>query len=262
MDLAITGIETITAFDIVSGNYLFTLDELQNVSIGNTEEKQEVLGKQGRKITSLKRNKAVSISGTNGLVSGGLLELQTGGKFENKATEVLWADHLSVSGNKATTTYKAVGTTGNEIDSIYVKNSDNTLGKKLEQDATASATSKFAYSPDTKEITFFEGDVADGTEVIVYYKRKIQADVLENLSDNYSKKCEMFIDCLAEDICSNVFRIQIHVPKADFSGEFTLDMGDSSTVHNFNAEAMAGACGGSAALWSYVVFGADTEDAE
>ena len=34
-DITITSLETITAFDIVTGNYKFTLDELQTASLLN-----------------------------------------------------------------------------------------------------------------------------------------------------------------------------------------------------------------------------------
>ena len=75
-DITITSLETINAFDFVSGEYKFTLDELQNAKIANTQEKTDITGKGGRKLSSLKKNKAVVVSGTNGLVSGGLLEVQ------------------------------------------------------------------------------------------------------------------------------------------------------------------------------------------
>lgn len=257
-DITITSLETITAFDIVTGNYKFTLDELQNATVAQSQESTEITGKAGRKLATLKRNKAVTISGTNGLVSGGLLEMQTGGTFENKATEVLWTDYLTVTGGAAATAYKAVGTTGAEIEALYVKNSDGTLGEALEQ-SDAASTGKFTYTPGTKALAFHT-DVVDGTEIVVYYKRKIQADVLENESDNYSGKCALFIDALAEDKCSNVYRIQFYIPKADFSGEFSFEMGDNQTVHAFEAEALAGACGAGGALWTYTIFGANAAD--
>lgn len=260
-DITITSLEVITAFDIVTGNFKFALDELQNATIAQTQERTDITGKQGRKLNSLKRNKAVTISGTNGLVSGGLLELQTGGEFENKATTVMWTDYLTVTENAATTSYKAVGTTGNEIESVYVKNSDGTLGEALTQDASVAA-GKFTYDPLTKKLAFNEGDIADGTEIVVYYFRKIQADVLENMSDNYSGKCSLYIDAFAEDKCANVFRIQFYIPKADFNGEFSFEMGDNQSVHAFEAESLAGACGMSGALWTYTIFGANAEDVE
>ena len=54
--------------------------------------------------------------------------------------------------------------------------------------------------------------------------------------------------------------MQFYIPKADFSGEFTFDMGDNQTVHNFEADALGGACGTSGAFWTYTVFGANTAD--
>lgn len=257
-DITITSLETITAFDIVTGNYKFTLDELQNATVAQSQESTEITGKAGRKLATLKRNKAVTISGTNGLVSGGLLEMQTGGTFENRVTEVLWTDYLTVTGGAAATAYKAVGTTGAEIEALYVKNADGTLGTALEQ-SDAAAAGKFTYTPGTKALAFHT-DVADGTEIVVYYKRKIQADVLENESDSYSGKCALFIDALAEDKCANVYRIQFYIPRADFSGEFSFEMGDNQTVHAFEAEALAGACGAGGALWTYTIFGANAAD--
>ena len=258
-DIAITSLEEISGFDIPTGAYLFTLDELQNGSIANSEEKQDITGKQGRKLTSLKKNKSVVVSGTNGLVSGGLFELQVGNKFENKVTTVKWTDYLTIIGNEASTNYTAVGTEGAEIIAVHLKNSDGAVvGEAMTQGAEAAA-GVFAYNPADKKLTF--SDVADGTEIVVYYKRKIQANVLENLSDHYSGKCALYIDAFGEDKCGNVYRIQFYIPKADFSGEFSLELGDNQTVHAFEAEALAGGCGGSQALWTYTIFGANAADA-
>lgn len=259
-DLTITSLETISAFDITTGAFKFALDELQSASIAQSEDTTDITGKAGRKLATLKRNKSVTISGTNGLVSGGLLEVQTGSKFANGATEVLWVDYLTVKTKAATTTYKAVGTEGAEIEALYIRNSDGTLGAALEQNSTAAA-GKFTYSPSTKALGFHT-DVTDGTEIVVYYKRKITADSLSNESDTYAGKCTLYIDALAEDKCANVYRVQFFIPKADFSGEFTLEMGDNQTVHAFDATALAGACGTNGALWTFTVFGANTADAD
>lgn len=258
-DITITSLETITAFNITTGAYLFTLDELQSATINQTQEKTDITGKQGRKLSSLKRNKAVTISGNNGMVSNGLLELQTGCDFETKATEVMWVDYLTVdASHEATTSWKAFGTSGAEIEALYIKNSNGTLGTKLTQDSTAAA-GKFAYAPGTKKLTFHT-DVLANTEIVVYYKRKITADVLTNLSDKYSGKCSLYVDAIGEDRCANIYRIQFYIPKADFNGEFSFEMGDNQTIHAFEAEALSGACGTAGAFWTYTIFGADTAD--
>lgn len=257
-DITITSLEEIVAFDVVTGNYKFTMDELQNATLAQGQEVSEITGKQGRKLSNLKKNKTFTVSGSNGMLSGGLLETQVGGSFENKATEVLWNESLTVSSSEAITSYIAVGTAGAEITELYTKDTNGTLVASLEQAATAS-TGHFTYDPETKELGF-GSDIADGTEIFVYYKRKIMADVLENSSDSYSGKCSLFINALAEDKCSNIYRIQFYVPKADFSGEFSLELGSDQTVHEFEAEGLAGACGTGGQLWTYTIFGSDSSD--
>lgn len=259
-DISITSLETITAFDLVSGNYKFTLDELQNATISQTQETLDITGKGGRKINRIKRNKAVTISGASGIVSGGLLELQTGSEFRNGVTKVMWTDYITVGeGNTAYTAYKAVGTVGAEIKNLFIRNADGTRGTELIQ-ANEAASGKFAYNNSTKELTFHT-DITKGTEIVAYYERQITADVLDNESDIFSGKAILYVDALGEDKCGNVYRVQFYIPKADFSGEFSFEMGDNQTVQNFEAEALAGACGVGGMLWTYTIFGVDAEDA-
>lgn len=260
-DITITSLETITAFDVVTGAYRFTLDELQNSKIANTQEKTDITGKGGRKLNSLKKNKAVVISGTNGLVSGGLLELQTGSEFKTvDEAPIRWTDYLTITSNASATSYKAVGVAGNEIENVYIKNANGTLGDVLTQDA-AVASGKFTYDPETKALAFNDGDFEDGTEIVVYYTRNVKANVLENISDTYSEKCQLYIDAFGEDKCNNVYRVQFYIPRADFSGNFDFDLGENQTVHAFEAESLAGACGSAGTLWTYTVFGANADDA-
>lgn len=271
-DITITSIETITAFNIGTGAFKWVLDELQNATIANTQETTDITGKQGRLLNTLKKNKAVTVSGSNGMISGGLLETQTGGTFEKKATSVMYPDYLTVTKAEgsddlvAITSYKAVGTAGNEIETIYKRNPDNTLGEALTQDTTPSE-GKFSYDPATKTVKFAEGDVEVGDELAVYYFRKIEASVLENLSDHYSEKVSLYVDAFAEDKCSNVYRVQFYIPKADFNGNFDLEFGENQSAHAFEARSLAGsACnggaGGASTLWTYTVFGENAEDVD
>lgn len=259
-DLLITSLETIMACNINGGVFRFMMDELQNATIANTQANDALTGRGGRTIGQLKRNKSVTVSGTNGMVSLGLVEAEIGSEGENKVTTVKVPDYVTSAADAAVTTYVAVGTVGNEIGEIYVKNSDGTVRVTLTQDATASA-GKFAYDPATKAITFEAGEVADNEELVMYYKRQIQADVLTNISDNYSEKLELYVDALAEDKCKNIYRVQFFIPYADFSGNFELAMGDSQTNHGFEATSLASACGnGGTMFWTMTVFGVDAED--
>ncbi len=259
-DLMITSLDTITAYSL-TGDPRFVLDELQDATIANTEEKTDITGKQGRKLNSLKRNKAVKITGTNGILSAGMMEAQTGSKFVSKeSTPVDHVDYLVITSNAATTEFKAVGTKGAEIRAVYIVGANNVASTKLTQD-TAVGDGKFTYDPATKALAFAEGAYPDGTAIRVFYTRNIAGDVLENLSDKYSEKLRLTIDGTAEDKCGTVYRIQFRIPKADFSGNFDLALGGDQTVHAFEAESLAGSCGGSGALWDYTVFASDAADA-
>ena len=51
-DLIITSLETISAFDITTGAYLFSIDELQNASIAQSQDSTDITGKGGRKLAT------------------------------------------------------------------------------------------------------------------------------------------------------------------------------------------------------------------
>ena len=261
-DLIITSLETITAFDILDGSFLFSLEELQNATVSQSQDTNEITGKQGRRLSSLKRNKAVNISGDSGLVSAGLLELQTGTKFAKDAkTKVMWNEILTIAGDSATTTYKAVGTKGAEITNLFIHNTDGTLGKKYTQ-AGSAAAGKFAYNPDDKTITFNAEELTAGTEIFVTYERQITGTVLSNRSDTYSEKCHLYIDAICEDTCGGQYRMQIDIPKADFDGNWEMTFGDDQTVHSFEANALAGACGTAGVYFNWTVFGLNATDVD
>lgn len=258
-DLMISSLDMITAKSL-SGIPRFVVDELQNAKIANTQEKNDLTGKQGRKIGSLKKNKGVVISGTNGVISAGMMEAQTGGTFETKASiPVSVVDYLTVDKGAAYTEFKAVGTDGKEIEALYVVNESGVAETTLEQ-ATAVAAGKFTYTPTTKKLAFHT-DITDGTRIVVYYTRNVAGDVMENLADKYSEKLRLYIDGTAEDFCGNVYHIQFYMPRADFSGNFDIDLGGDQTVHAFEAESLPEKCGSDGLLWSYVVFGVNAPDA-
>lgn len=251
--LVITEIAQITAFNN-AGELEFILDEVQNGSIQNSQEKSDVTGRNGRKIASLKKNKAVTVSATNGLLVGGLLAAQTGTEVEQGKFKVRVTDIVTVSGNKCTITKEAVGATGNEIGVVYIKNSNGSLGDKLEQ-SDAVAEGKFTYSPETKEITFNDNAIVDGSEIVAFYDVEVEAAKISNDSEKYSKVLRLYIDVVLTDNCDVEYAGQVIIQRADVSGEFELTLGGDNFAHAFEAESLAGGCTGSTNLWDLIVYG-------
>ena len=75
---SITSYDQITGFDRVNGSLEMILDELSDFTLAHEEEKVDITGKGGRTISSLKKNKKVTGSGTNGVLSGGALATMVG----------------------------------------------------------------------------------------------------------------------------------------------------------------------------------------
>ncbi|MDE7239276.1 MAG: hypothetical protein K2N41_06135, partial [Lachnospiraceae bacterium] len=93
--LIITEVAQITAFNN-AGELEFIMDEVQDGSIQNSQEKSDITGRNGRKIASLKKNKAVTVSATNGVLVGGALAAQTGTEVEQGTFRVRITDVMTV----------------------------------------------------------------------------------------------------------------------------------------------------------------------
>lgn len=249
--LIITEVAQITAFNN-AGELEFIMDEVQNGTINNTQEKSDVQGRNGRKLASLKKNKAVTVSATNGVLVGGALAAQTGTEVEQGTFNVRITDVITVNSNKCTTSKTAVGVTGAEIGTVYIKNANGSLGEKLEQDSAAAA-GKFAYDPTTKELTV--DGIADGTELVAFYDVEVESARISNDSEKYSKVLKLYIDVVLQDNCDVEYAGQVIIQRADVSGEFELSLGGDNFAHSFEAESLAGGCTGSTNLWDLIVYG-------
>ena len=249
--LIITEVAQVTAFNN-AGELEFIMDEVQNGTIQNTQEKADITGKGGRKIASLKKNKTVTVSATNGVLVGGALAAQTGTEVEQGKFNVRITDVMTVKSNACKTSKTAVGTTGAEIGAIYVKNANGSLGTKIEQD-TAAAEGTFKYDPATQEITV--SGIADGTELVAFYDVEVESAKISNDSDKYSKVLKLYIDVVLQDSCDVEYAGQVIIQRADVSGEFELSLGGENFAHAFTAESLAGGCTGSTNLWDLIVYG-------
>ena len=253
----ITSYDQITCFDRINGSLEMILDELTDFTLSQEEEKSDITGKGGRTIGSLKKNKKVTGKGTNGMLSGGALAAMLGSDIEDGEYTIRYTDTIIVSSNEGTTTETAVGTVGNEIGTIYVRDENKAYisgGKKLTQTSGVPKTGEFSYEPSTKKITFFADDVASGTEVIAFYDAKVTGKKITNDADNYSKTLSAFIDVVCTDSCDNLFHGQFIIPRADFNGTFDLQGGSDPSTQGFEFTSLPDLCTGKSALWDFIVF--------
>ncbi len=254
----ITSYDQLTGFDRTTGTLDLILDEISDFTLSHEEEKVDITGRGGRVIGSLKKNKKVTGKGTNGMISGGALAAMIGATVSAGENAVKFTDTILVANSQGTTRETAIGTPGNEIGAIYVRDDKSNAyisdGKKLTQTNGAPTAGTFSYDPNTKTITFFAGDVADGTEVIAFYDAEVNSKKITNDANAYSKTLSVIIDCCCTDACDNVFHGQFLIPRADFSGTFDIAGGSEASTLGFEFTSQPDLCTGKSALWDFIVF--------
>lgn len=262
--MAITSFDgwTVTQWDAIegfkNGLHIFTLDELQEVVINNTEETQDVTGAAGSVLNSNKKNKGCNGTGTNGLLSGGLMEMQTGSKQSRKDIVVKQKDVVTVtaamaSNHAVSITKTPTGTAGAEIQYVYVKGSTEEVATY--QQALSVADGKFTYSE--KTITFESGALEEGDIVTIFYDVKLTDDTAVKISNDaskYSGECELIYTGLAKNACGKEACFQFIVPRADFVGNWGLEMGDSQTTHKFEWKSLKNKCSTDNNFWDFIIF--------
>lgn len=252
---------------------MYSLDDLQNVSIQNNEESTDITGRGGRKIDSLKTNKTCVVTGANGLINAGLISAQTGGEYiSSDSYPVAWNETIRIEDpNDIHIKYQAVGFPGAEIATVVREfnggNIDTT--NPFKQSTSTAEVDSFTYDPTTRQLVFNEDALQVGDFIRVYYTRNVAACHVDNPADKFSVQGKVILECTARDMCQNYYRSQFTFPRASLTGNFTLDVGQDQVLHNFEIEALASvtACdsssyGQDSIYWDYVVFDRDADDAE
>lgn len=232
----------VDVYHLGSGYLDFTLEELQNFDLNHTQEDSEIKGRGGRVIGKKKKSKALTGSGASGLISPGLLKVQTGGDIKYGNFKVKKAEAKIVNGNTIVIDHEALGEPGAEIGEIQLFSAGGYLRATFEQGVEAEGD-KFSYNPATKTITLPDSeDIKNGMKARYSYERAITGTRINDPSDKFSEAREMWIHCFATDQCDNKYYADIHIFRADFKGDFDFSFGDDQTSHNFSFDALPDFC--------------------
>ena len=257
---SITSIDSIVGFDISTQQCLFILDELQEATLEGAAETIWATGREGRRLSAMKRDKTCSISATNGFIVGGLLAQQIGD--DAPVVDVVTAsiampafERLEVvTAGQVETAFVATGTPGNEITWIYKANRDGSQGAVFAQAAAASAT-EFAYDPATRIITLPTGQFDVGDVVIVFYEHLTRGIKYTNRSDAYAQDVYLVCDIILKDICDgSIQHSKLVMPRVTIDDNFSYTLGTEMAVQSFSAEAISSVCAGGGREYFYWVF--------
>lgn len=253
MKYALKKVRKITIQDPATLENKAVLDELKSIQLTGSAEVVWADGADGAHLVGFDVNKVAALVAANGAIDEGYLALQIGDEMTTVAngTGVLYSETLTITtADTLVTTYKASGTTGNEIAFLYPVDSTGAPDRKnkLTQAATTAA-SKFTYTPGTKTIAFNTGEGVVGKQYYVEYHPKFTTyEELSNDSNKFSDTGVVYVDCWFTDICTKKdVPLQLYLPSGKISGEIDYSFGDQAAVQNINIEATT-SCG-SKALW-------------
>ena len=254
--LILKSIERVHAYSREDSSLLFLMDQIKNGTIANSNDTVYAEGKQGVRLGAFDRNKAANFTASNGYVIASALATQLGSEVEVAGNDnkfiVHEVEYVKTTQESATTvTLKNTPVTGS-VKFIYEAQGDLTQGTKYGVATQASETA-FAISGST--ITLPTKTWSVGDTFIVCYEREVTVGKqIINSGDKYSGDVYLVIDMLAEDPCSGVsYLVQLIMPKAKVSGNFSIDIGDTPAEHPIEAESMLDVCSTEKELYRIVI---------
>lgn len=169
--------------------------------------------------------------------------------------EFIYGDKIYVENNQALTTYTPVGSAGVEINYIYELNYGDILGTEYTQDIVLSP-GKFTYDPSSKTISFYPGEIADGTQIMLYYRCQTDANAktLSNYTNLFSKHVKMVAKGVVKNICTKEnYIIEIIFYNSKIEGNFNIDLIVDGKVasHNVMIEAVSNCANDK--LWDMII---------
>lgn len=229
-------------FSDKNDNIIFSLNQVQNLSLNSTSESQEVVDALGVSIMELMRSKAIEASAENAIYDFGLLAAQYGtekvaGTSEKKIVTPIMVT-FEVPEGRAYTLKK---TPVKAPTAVYELNGDSTLGAKLTKGSAAGA-GVFTYADGV--ITVGE-DVEVGTEMFVMYEYETENAIeIINKANEFAKMGKMTFEVLAYDVCDPETMLfgYLILPRFQLSNDFDWSIGGDSQTHAFSGKAHVDYC--------------------
>lgn len=232
-------------FSDKNDNIIFSLNQVQDLSLNQTSESQEITDALGVSIMELMRAKALEASANNAIYDFGLLAAQYGTEKVEVGTKVTAPAMETIEVPAA----KDGGTTI-EIElahmptkapaAVYVLNGDSTLGAKFVS-GTAANDGEFAYN--AGKITLPK--TAAGLDVFVMYEYETEkAMEVVNSANKFAKMGKMTFEILAYDVCDPETKLfgYLILPRFQLSNDFDWSIGGDSQQHAFSGKAMVDYC--------------------
>lgn len=189
----------LTAYSLSTGNALYCIPQLEDLSLKVTSEDNTVTDAMGSPIAIFEKAKQGEISGSASLVNFGLAASQFGSEAKVASSSAKHIrpriDELEIKAGKVTLEETPIE---GSVTSISVVNNDGTFGDYYMVAATASESE---FSITGSEITV-PTSLTKGTISVTYDYETTKGMMLENNATEYTKPCRILIEVLGSDVCT------------------------------------------------------------
>ena len=217
-------------------NVIFSLNQVQDLSMNQTSESQEVTDALGVSIMELMRSKALEVSANNAIYDFGLLAAQYGTEKVEVGTTVAAPAMETFTFVEGSHTLAHTPVEGTEIKAVYELNGDSTLGTKY------VTGTDFSYA-DGKITMIAEFD-AEAEYFVMYEYETDSAIEIVNSSNSFAKMGKMTFEILAYDVCDPETKLfgYLILPRFQLSNDFDWSIGGDNQQHAFSGKAHVDYC--------------------
>jgi hypothetical protein len=235
---AIRNVAKATFYNISTGKAIVQLTNLKTSGIENSGTTVYARGGEGNpRLVGFSSERDATLTLEDAVFTNEAIAMMTGNDLTTGATPIYARDVLTVASNAVTLNYtpSAVGA----LIGVYVLNSDNTHG--VEKNFKSGTLLAGEYSVSTKTVTFFASELANGTQVVAYYKTNTDATAktINISSDNFAGTFKVVLDVLVRDVVTELdFAAQIEIQKAKMEDNWSITMAPEGDPSTFNMTMM------------------------
>lgn len=250
-----------------SGELLFKLNQMQNVSITGGSEATDIVDNVGTPIMTLYRGKTCEISAESAILDMNLAAVQMGAEKMTKASSTSkiiapMFETIVVTADK--TAYELKYEPKSAPSYIYALNTDSSLGDKYayavdEEGNKATAANAAGFVVSGRNLSVPTG-VTAGTELFVAYDYETDAGIeIVNSAVNFPKSCELVLRAIGYNPCEKDNKLGCYIifPSFEMSPDFDLSL-NAGDAQSFSGKASQDYCSAKKELMRIVVV--DDED--
>ena len=232
-----------------NGILIAQIDEPTDAKIEFTGDTKESKGANGGRIKSTTINRGVKISGSNGVISGGMIAMTFNATESNK--DVVIKYHASVTVKAADVTAKTItlpkapyGTVGAEINVLHITTTAGVVTELTQ--ATTAAAGKFSLTGSV--ITFNAGAIAVGDIVTCDYDTKladgISTKIVNDLKETSTPVVDVIVEGMGSSVCDSEKQsyYQFKGFQMQANMNWSMDISDSQTKQPFEFSSSVSKC--------------------